>query len=225
MSLTLDRMRFLVRKGSKKLDDDSFTNEDVDELLNLAFWELENRFNFEAKKTCIEALLVSGQSEYSVSNTDLTLILDSITSVKVIDSDGGSHKLARMTRDWLDANHKTTQTGLPERYLREGDKLTLYPIPGTDEIGLDLHIFLRESLASLVEGSNEATGLPRNWDELVIQGAISRAQFYGGDMSAALTISNFQRSKVQETIKDDEKTDNDSHVAGLQVLWDWPEVN
>lgn len=223
MSLSLDRLRYLLRKGLGKLNDDKFGDTDADELLNLSLWELEGRFEYEKKFTSIYTTLVEDQFEYSISASDLGLTLDTIESISVEDSEGVRHKLSRLTRGWLDENFSEDETGRPTKYLRENDVLTVYPVPSEDEDGLRLHIVLTEGIDSLLDGSVETTGLPRNWDELVLQGAIWRGKYFDQDVEKALLLSNFQRSKITEIKTDEMKRDEDSRYAGLQVMWEEPE--
>ena len=47
MSLTRTRMFALVRKGLGGIDSDDLTDPECDELLNLALWELEDKYEFD----------------------------------------------------------------------------------------------------------------------------------------------------------------------------------
>lgn len=227
MSISLDRMRWLVRNGMGLLKDPNIIDEDVDELLNMALWDLEDLFDFKSKETLLASALVEGQAEYSVSDSDLGVTLDCIKSVCVIDEDDRRHKLKRMTRNWLDVNGSTNEDdrGFPTRWLRENTTLILDPIPGEDEDDLALEISIDISVASLVEGTNDTTGLPRNWDGLVVQGAISKGKIlYGGNLEDGIVRHNFVQNQAKEIKSKNEKEAPDRY-AGLQVLWDFPENN
>lgn len=223
MSLSLERMRYLTRKGLGGLSDSELTDEDCDELLNMSLWEIEDKYPFESKETSFSTTLITNQFEYSVSDADLGSILDSLQSIAILNSDGKRSKLARMTRDWLDENFDEEETGMPTRFLREGNTFTIYPIPGTDESGYFLEIMVKEGIQSLVEGTKETTGLPRNWDELCVKGAIWRGHFYHEDYNLARQALNFQVSKIKETVPTVAKEEADTHTGGLEILWDWPE--
>ena len=116
MSLTLTRMRALVRKGLGGLSDTELPDLDTDELLNLALWELTNNYPFELKETLFTAPLVEGQEDYQ-----LPLGLDGLISVAIIDSQSVRVRLDRMTRAWYDLNHIDTSAAraTPEKFMRE----------------------------------------------------------------------------------------------------------
>jgi hypothetical protein len=220
MSLTLARMRLLVRTGLAKLDDDAFTNVDIDELLNLSLWDIESRFPFESKETVYETVLVEDQFEYPIDDTELALTLDAIFSISIVDSSGQRNKLARTTRHWIDENFADTNKTIPTRYLREGTTLILYPIPGPDEDGLTLSISLLESIESILAGTKDTTGLPRNWDEIVVNGAIWRGHFYHGNIDKAIGAVNLHSRSVRDAVPTRKKEDADFRYARLEVLWD-----
>lgn len=224
MSLTLDRMRTLVRKGLGNLSTIDMPNSDVDELLNLSLWELEDKFPFRAKETVFTAALVTDQHEYSISGIPL---LDAIKSVSWLDEDGKSHKLDRMTRHVYDEKFNdgssTNVSSSPEFYLREDDILTIWPPPKSDFNGNTLRIALKEGIASLdTLDSDDTTGLPRNWDEIVVAGAIERGHFFNQDYDDMKSAVNYRLGLIRSAVTTESKEEEDSQHAGLQVLWDAP---
>lgn len=223
MSLSLDDMRRLLRKGLGGQSSTELSDSECDELLNLSLWQLEDTYPFEAKENLFSTVLVENQYEYSISDGDIGSILDALRSVAIVDDDGKRYKLSRMTRDWYDTNFDEAELGVPTRFMREGSFLILYPIPGSDEDGFQLDIFVKESIASLVEGTKETTGLPRNWDEIVVQGAIWRGHYLVEDYDLAREAQNHQTHLIRTTVPTVAKEEKDSRVAGLGVLWDWPE--
>ena len=217
MSLDLDRMIALTRKGLGGLDSDDLTDVETVELLNLALWELEDKFPFKSKETEMRFPLVVDQYEYTFPAT-----LDAVSSLAVLDSYGIRHKLGRASRSWMDENYNERDgKGMPTRYLREDTTLILHPIP--DEI-LTMILTLKVSIDSLLSGSVEATGLPRNWDELVVEGAIVRGHFYAGDYNEARQAANFQITKIRSSVLNLAKEEKqDSRYARMNVIWDEPE--
>ena len=61
MSLTVTRMRVLVRKGLGGIDSDDLSDTDLDEMINMSFWELEDKYPFESKETVFTSTLVTDQ--------------------------------------------------------------------------------------------------------------------------------------------------------------------
>lgn len=219
MSLTLARMRYLVRKGLGGLTSSDLDDTDTDELLNMALWDLDGRYPFKEKECRVSATLTAGTDKY-----DLPSYTDAVMSVAVVDMDHPEklHKLARMTHDWYDANayeDSTDVRGQPERYLRRDDYLLFWPIP---DDAYPIWVTLWRTVSSLLDGSVEATGLPRTWDEIVVQGAIERGHFYHEDYNLARQASDFQTDKIRTAVPIEAKEERDSRYAGLQVLWDFP---
>lgn len=227
MSLSLDRMMALVRKGLGGLDSDDLDDAETIELLNLSLWELEDKFPFRAKETNFDITLVVSQPNYDLAALyaaeDGSDIFDSIESVSIFDSESQYHKLARTSQHWADENYNADSStdARPERYVRRGNILWVYPAP--DE-ALSMIVAMKESIASLASGTKEATGLPRNWDEIVVEGAISRGHFYAGDYKESREAANVQLTKIRSAVMNVSKEEKaDSRYARLNVIWDEPE--
>lgn len=223
MGLSLDRMRTLVRRGVGNQNSTELPDEDVDEYLNMSLWELENNYPFRAKEGLLSTPLITDQYIYSISDSDLGIILDALQSISITDSKGKRTKLRRYTRSWFDENFDIENTGYPTAYLRENDLLYIYPVPGEDEEDLLLEIAILTSVESLVDGSQETTGLPRNWDELVVEGAINRAHFYNEDYNLSRAARNMQISKIKEAVPVVSQEEKDTHLGGLDVAWNSPQ--
>lgn len=223
MSLTLTRLRYLLRKGlGVALDTSDLNDEDADELLNMSLWPLEDSFPFKAKEECYTVSLVEGQFQYDLSGITN---LDALRSISIEDSDGKSHKLMRTTRDWWDENYNsaTDARGFPERYFRHKDTLMVYPVPSDVEAGLTLQIITSDSVASLVNAGDTPDGLPRNWHEIVLHGAIWRGHYFNEDYNLAQQAANFQIGLIRQAVTTEAKEEEDSRYAGLEVLHDWPD--
>lgn len=218
MSLSLDDMRDLLREGAGNLTEDEMPDDKTDLLLNMSLWEIEDRFDFESKKKRFRFETVQSTSTYSLSNLNSP---NSIRSVAIILDDGQRFKLARMTRDWYDENVQLSSDAetQPTKYLREGDCVFFNVDP--DDAYL-VEIGLQEGVESLVEGTTETTGLPRNWDELVVQGAIWKAHYFAEDYNRAEQAANFQVGGVRQAVLQVTKEESDSRYAGLGVLWEEP---
>lgn len=216
MTLTLDRMIALTRKGLGGLDSDDLTDVETIEYLNLALWELEDKFPFRAKETEMRFPLVAAQFEYSLPST-----LDAVSSLALIDSEGQRHKLERKSRAWMDENINEVSTGAsPTFYLREDTTLIVYPIP---DAVLTMILTLKISVSTLLAGVVDETGLPRNWDVLVVQGAVVFGHFFAGDYNESRQASNFQVSAIRSAVLNIAKEEKaDSRYARMNVLWEDP---
>lgn len=220
MSLNLDRMRFLVLQGLGQLETNNITNDDLDELLNMALWDIESRFPFESKEKVTTIALVADDYDYSISGVTN---FEAIRSIAFVDSEGRRNKLAKTTRDWWDENFDDDEKGPPTKYFREGTTIFVYPIPRTEEVGLNIEVSFLESVASLVDGTKETTGLPRNWDELVVSGAIWRGQYiYNKDYESTIGAINIQSRSLRDAQTTRATENEDFRYARLNVLWDDP---
>ena len=218
MSVSLDRMRYWVRKELTGNESQAMGDDDIDELLNFSLWNIEAEFPFRTKERCVHVDTVDGQAEYDLSSI---IRLDAITSIALIDDNGRRHKLSRITRDWIDSNANfEADKGFPSRYLRENNKLTLYPTPnGVWKMALHF----RQSVASLIEGEVVTTGLPRNWDEIVISGAVWRglkAQNRYEEMNIAMGVTG---RLINMATPVEAKEERDSRFARIQVIHEFPE--
>ncbi len=222
MTIDLTRMRANVRKGLGGLDSSDLPDLDTDELLNFSFWELEDKYPFEAKETVFTSTFVQDQFEYDLSGLST---LDALVSVSWADENGVSFKLEQMTRSVFDTIFNDASSndpaGPPKQYLREGNVLTVWPPPSTDEDATVFRLGLKESVATL-SGGTDTTGLPRNWDELVVMGAIARGHFLNSDYDKAREARDFQVGITRSTVSTEAKEQEDARWAGLDVASDRP---
>jgi hypothetical protein len=223
--LSLDRMRFLVRKGLGNLTEVDLPDLEVDELLNMSLWSLSERFPFKEKECVVEAPILAGVNSYGVPNLHH---LDALYSLAVRGEDGEAEKLARRSMDWIEQNRQVEdpalapeggKRGRPQYYTRWRNTIFLHPIPDKDYI---IRAAYWKTVPSLTEGSVETPDLPRNWHEIVVEGAITMGHYYNEDYNLAQQAENFRIGHERTAINVTAKEERDSRVAGLQVLWDFP---
>lgn len=221
MSLTLDEMRSLLRRGLGGLSSTELTDADSDLYLNMSLWELEARYPFESTESTGTIALVDGTRIYDLST--LTRF-DAITSIAVVQTSNKRKKIRRMTRDTYDTvyNSSAGSKGEPEFYFREDTNLYVWPTPDSVIGGQNLEISFRQQVQSLLEGSVDSVGLPRDWAELVVEGAIARGHLYNQDYNLSREITNLQISKIRTSVPTVSKEERDSRYAGLKVQWDEP---
>jgi hypothetical protein len=106
--------------------------------------------------------------------------------------------------------------------MREGNNLILYPTPDSDTGGLNLRISFKQGIASIAADST-GSGLPRNWDEIVVAGAAWRGHKAKGDYNIAQQAANFQIGLIRSAVPVEAKEERDSRYARLNVIWEWPE--
>lgn len=220
---TLQEMRNLCRKGLGNLTPADLSNEDVDRYLNMSFWDVEARFPFKSKECITEFPTVVGENGYLVPNEGDVFDLESIQALTVIDTDNISHPLQRWeVWKWNEEYSHAQGTdayALPEYYVRVDETIWLHPTP--DKI-YTLRLYLLKSLKTLLSGTVDEPDLPRNWHEIVVEGAIVRGQFYRREYDQAQQAANFPLAKTRAAVMVKAKEEIDSHYSGLEVLHDWP---
>jgi len=212
MSMSLEVMRKLVRRGLGGLTTEDLPDGEVDLYLNMSLWELESKFPFKEKEARTQMETVPSQGEYSLPET-----LDAIISVSV-HHEGAAHKLKRLSFDQHDEIFNEKRTGTPTHYKRRDRTLVLWPIPAT---AMPLHIVMWKSVASLLETEDEPN-LPRNWHEIVVEGAVVRGHFYQEDYDEAVKAKNFQVGNIRSSVPTEAKEERDSRFAGVRVVYDYP---
>lgn len=215
MSLTVTQMRTLVRRGLGGLDVTDLPDADCDLYLNLALSELGAKFRFEEKEEIWTSETIADVYEYLLAGITN---LDALQSVALVTDDGDGSKLVRMSREQLDNWFSTTETGQPKYFLREGNVLTLWPIPDA------VYTIRVATLLNIDEllGASDTSGLPPNWDELIVEGAIQRGHIYNEDYILAQQLGNITIGKVRQAVETQSKEEQDSGSAGLDVMWEAP---
>lgn len=211
MSLNLDQMRGLVWKGLGNLDSDDLPEEDVDLYLNMSLWDLESKYPFKEKECRIDTELVAGQEGYGLP-TDL----DAIVSVTIhLPNSTGTVKLKRLGAAGWDDRRNLTSSGDPTHYFRMNRTLYLWPVPTRV---LPIQILMWKSVASLLAGEVEVPNLPRNWHEIIVQGAIVRGHFFNEDYNAAQQSQNFVVGQIRSAVPTDAKEERDMRFARVYAV-------
>ncbi len=228
LGLTLQEMRDLVRKGLGNITIQDLGNDEVDRFLEMSFWELEAKYPFKEKECRIEFPLVIGTHMYELPNFTVPDLVDveALQSVSILDSDNTTHPLPRMTQSWWDTvyTHEKSKTktefrALPKYYVRMDETLILHPTPDKAYV---IRLYFLKTLKTVIETPNEPD-LPRSWHEIVVEGAITRGLFYDQDYAEAAQAANFPLSKIRSSVPVEAKEESDSHYAGLEILWEFPD--
>jgi hypothetical protein len=121
----------------------------------------------------------------------------------------------------VDSVNDPDKRGMPLTYFRRNRTLVLDPVPFAS--GWTLEILTWKSVESLIDDPTATVGLPRNWHELVVEGAVVRGHFYNEDYNIAQQASNFQNSKIRSAVSTNTKEDRDNRFAGVKVQHDHPD--
>jgi hypothetical protein len=227
--LTLQEMRDLVRQGLGGLTEEDISDPQVDQFLNMSYWFVESRFPFDEKQFRSDFTLVAGQGVYDIDtfiNIPNDVVLDAFQSLGMFgdpDSDDQfmSYPMQRMTESFYD-KIRLTRTDAQERpayYLRRDSDLVFFPIP---DKAYTCSVFMLKTLKSLLYRVVDSPNLPREWHEIVVEGAIERGHFYQQDYNLQQQAANSTTGKIRSAVPKENLAEEDSHYAGLVVQWSDP---
>ena len=179
-------------------------------LLNQSFWEILNKFEFREKETSYNFSTIAGQSDY-VPPT----IFEALKLISIEDPNDLKHtpldRMSPLIYEQNFVNLPTSQTK-PTNYLRYNNLIRLFPTP---DIAYNLTVYHWLTLSDLV--THGTLGLPREWDELVQDGAIYRGYKILGDLVKAKQVRQDQIERINSTVPVESKEENDSPNSGVNI--------
>lgn len=210
MSILLPQLRTNLR-NQLGLEEFELPNSDADELLNRSLWAVMPRFNFREKEKFGVFSTVAGTRQYSIPTS-----FDGLRHLSVLEPNSEQH----IPLKYMDVNEyetvyseQTSLQAIPTHYVREANCIRLWPTP---DIIYSITIRWWITLADLSD-DNTLTGLPQNWDEIVLYGALWRG--YGeknNDWSRATVAQNFQDKLINEVVPIESKEKINTKYAALQ---------
>jgi len=217
MIIDLDRMRYKVRKAVGIIDaaDPDLPQADIDEYLNLALWEVEDKLPFRAKEVRATFVTVAGTRDYTVPAP-----FESLRELAVVDPVSGQHTpLIQMSAQeyesvYIDDTINTDSQDIPTGYVREADYMTLWPTP--DQV---YTIWIRRNiiLTDLVN-STDVLPIPQVWTEIITLGGIQRAQFDFNSRAASRETKRLQTEMIATTEPVPVKELGDTSLAGIEMF-------
>jgi hypothetical protein len=212
MSLTIAQMRSLVRKplGVEETDD-GWSDTDVDLLLNMTLWELTEILDLRLKEEESTDTTVDGTRDY-----DMPAAYEALEIVSITDPDTNKHvPLIRTTDIAVEQVYDEDEDsrGFPTHYYRRNGFIRLHPTPDDE---YTLNIFYRQEVSS-IDTDSTATGLPRNWDEIVVAGAIARGYINLGDWIRSNAAESRYHTLIGKRTPTKAKEAKDEN-AGLRIL-------
>jgi len=215
MSFDIVRMRLKVRKPlGIEPDDTDLTDPDIDEYLNLSYWEIQDKFPFREKERTATFLTIAGERVYPMPEP-----YDALVSLAILDfetTSGQFTKLTRMTTDEYENtyNSNTTSQGKPERYTRENCFVRLWPTPDKIYTMSMKRLITLEDLSS----SQLLPEIPRAWWEVITAGAVWRAFVDYGDFDRSQAVKAHQIALINSLVPVASKEERDSREAGVNVI-------
>ena len=215
MAIALAELRteLRVHLGFETDDTGELSNDDADLLLNRAFWELMNKFNFREEEKSATFPTINGTEFYS-----LPTLFESVRNISLQDADNTEtwFPLDRTSIDEYTKNldDADTNEGMPLRYFREDNGIRLSPIP--DKATYTIKVKYRVTLADLASG-NTTLVIPVVWHELVLLGGLWRALLRLRDYESSREIKNQQIALINSTVEVEGKEEIDSPLAGIEI--------
>ncbi len=215
IDLTVLRTELRVHLGLASDDETGLPDDDADLLLNRAFWELLNKFNFREEECSVEFTV--DQAEDFIS---LPTLFESIRSLSRLDS--VSNQWIPLDRIGLrqfeeKSNDDSDNQGEPIEYFREGVGIRLLSSSGGGpDTTYTLRIKYRVTLADLATG-NTTLVIPDVWHELVMYGGLWRAWHRKKDYISAREIRKHQVGLISSTVPVEAKEETDSSLAGVSL--------
>lgn len=215
IDLAVLRTELRIHLGYESDGTDDLSDDNADLLLNRAFWELLNKFNFREEECSIEFTVDDGEDFIS-----LPTLFESIRKLSILNSTTNQWTpLDRIDINEFEriANDDTSNKGAPEKYFREGIGIRLLSSGGGGpDATYTLRIKYRVTLADL-SSSNTTMVIPEAWHELVLFGGHWRGLLRLRDFEGAREIKNQQIALINSTVPVEAKEEVDSPLAGVSI--------
>lgn len=214
MSFTLDQFRADLRNhlGMDNIDlpqNSTTTVTGADSLLNRSYWNLVSLLKFNAAEEEYSLTTVINQREYDISVDE-----ESIQRVIILDrNDEDNYSFLIKIDDWnMYPLRQDESIGTPTHYARRNDQLILHVKPD------DEYTIRVKYLKTLDDIQTSGAGLPRQWDEVILMGAIERGFYLRGDLNRANHFHNVWANLVNTLPSDTEKEMEDVRYSGFKVI-------
>lgn len=206
MSLSLADLRSDLRIHTGK--GASLSDGEADQLLNRAWWPLAAQLKFSEKDAEFTFTTVSGTQEYSFPSDS-----DSVQRVVVYDSDSQEWVPLVKQDDWnMFAKQDNDEDAFPAYYSRRNDQFIFFPVPDDE---YDVRVKYQQTLADL---QTSGPGVPQEWHEVILWGAVARGFFADGDWTRGKEAQAQQAMYIQSLDTQEERETIDRPMSGLKVL-------
>lgn len=207
MSLTLALLRQDLRTHLG-MDEDDLPNTDADRLLNRAWWPIAAQVGFHEKDAETSFLTVAGTRSYSIPTDS-----DAIQRVVAQGPDDDGYYALTKIDDWsIFEKRDDEDQAAPTHYSRRGDQFILWPNPD------DEYTVLVKYQQTLTDIDASGPGVPQEWHEVILWGAVNRGFLLRGDFNRASAAQNQQGLYLNSLTTQKDREHEDRHLSGLRVL-------
>lgn len=208
----LDGMRANVRKacGFQDASDPDLIQDEIDLYLNMAYWEVMDKFPFREKERAGEFETVIGVRNYEIPEP-----VEAVRQFAVVDPISSQH----LDLDQMDAretehlySEAVEARGMPRKYLLENCYVRFWPTP--DKV----YAIVIRKWTILKDIVDSGLPIPKPWIEIVEAGAKYRAFADLGDLQRANYWEKYQARKIDTMVPREQKEIVDYQHAGVFPL-------
>ena len=190
------------------VDSDDLSDVDADRLLNRSWWPMAAQLHFNEKDAEHFFTTVAGQGEYPFPSDS-----DAVERVVVKDPDTQMWDPLVKIDDWnMFEKQDEDMDAFPSYYSRRGNEFVLWPIPDAE---YEIRVKYQQTLSDL---QASGPGVPQEWHEVILWGAVSRGFFQLGDWARGKEAQNQQALYLTSLKTQEEKETIDRPMIGLRVL-------
>ena len=207
MSLSLANLRDDLR-DHLGVDEDDLPDVNADRLLNRSWWPLAAQLRFNEKDAEFSFTTASGVQDYVFPSDS-----DSVERVVIRDPDTSEWVPLVKVDDWnMFAKQDNDEDALPAYYSRRNNEFILFPVP---DDAYDVRVKYQQTLADI---QSSGPGVPQEWHEVILWGAVSRGFFALGDWTRGKEAQSQQSIFIASLSTQEERETIDRPMAGLRVL-------
>lgn len=192
------------------MDSDDLPDANAERLLNRSFWALTAKLRFNIQEAETSFTTTEGTESYITPADE-----ESVQRVMLYDESAGDYTYLIKIDDWNmfpKASDNTANEGPPTHYSRRNDDFILYPVPD------DTYTIRVKYRATLSDIQTSGTSLPREWDEVILYGAIYRGFMLRGDFNRADKAEAKYATMLNMLDTDEEKEVEDRRFSGMKPM-------
>lgn len=182
-------------------------NTAVDRLLNRAWWPMAAQLRFNEKDAEFTFTTVAGQQNYAFPSDS-----DSVERVVVRDSQTSSWEPLLKVDDWnMFEKQDDDEDAFPTHYSRRGNEFIFYPVPDEE---YEVKVKYQRTLADI---ESSGPGVPQEWHEVILWGAVARGFFILGDWVRGKAAEAQQATYLAVLNTQEERETFDRPFSGVKV--------
>lgn len=207
MSLTLSLLREDLRTHLG-VDESDLPDAAADRLLNRAWWPMAAQLRFNEKDAEYTFTTVAGTEAYSFPSDS-----DAVERVVIQESPNSKWEPVNKIDDWtMFGKEDDDNTGVPSYYSRRDNEFIFFPIPDDE---YPVRVKYQRTLSDI---ESSGPGVPQEWHEVILWGAVSRGFFVLGDWTRGKDAQAQQAIFLATLSTQEERESFDRPMAGLTVL-------